>query len=86
MLVPPQVDANVIVADWPKASKKVYYPKAASNTQTVGAEIAYLMGTLNSEHGVSYDNMWCIGFSLGAHVCGHAGMKTGGKLGRATGR
>jgi len=78
-------DANVIAADWKKGSHKLYYPKAAANTLTVGADIAYLMNALVQDHGDDFNNMWCIGFSLGAHVCGHAGMGVNGQLKRVTG-
>jgi len=83
--LPKKFDANVILVDWYKGAQESYYPKSASNTQTVGAHVAAMMDGLNKDFGVDFDNMWCIGFSLGAHVCGHAGMRTGGKLARVTG-
>jgi len=78
-------DANIIVADWKWGSFKLIYPKAAANVQTTGHFMGYLMRGLVEKTGNSYDNMWCMGFSLGGHVCGFAGMATEGKLGRVTG-
>ena len=43
------------------------------------------MKKLVEEGGASYDKMWCVGHSLGSHVCGNAGRNTPTKIGRITG-
>ena len=80
-----QLDVNVVSADWKKGATKIYYPTAAATTQTVGAFFAHTMKGLVENFNATYDNMWCVGFSLGSHVCGHAGMETGGQIARITG-
>lgn len=78
-------DYNVIVISWKKAAGKVYYPEAASTTRVVGAMLATLMERLVTEAEVRWEDMWCVGHSLGSHVCGHAGMRTPEKIARITG-
>jgi len=65
-------NARVIKVDWKEGANSVYYPNSASNTRTVGAEIALITQRLSKD--VAYIEPWCIGFSLGAHVCGFAGQ------------
>jgi len=73
-------DLNVFIVDWD--SVDLWYPQSVADTRVVGADIAWLAGQLNSA-GQSTSNMWCIGHSLGGHVCGQAGKRR--KLGRITG-
>ena len=73
----------MIVLDWP--SRNPYYPKPATRTRSVGRLTAVMMKKLVDDGGASYDNIWCIGHSLGSHVCGHAGRSTPDKIGRITG-
>ena len=88
--------SKVISVDWSKLAKANFadidnfwppalYKKALVNTQIVGAEIASLMEALVIQQSAAYSNMWCIGHSLGAHICGFAGRRTNGSLGRITG-
>ena len=79
-----QDDLNVIVMDWP--SWRLYYPKSASETRTVGAMIAVVMKRMVEEGGAAYKDIWCVGHSLGAHICAFAGRGTDGKIGRITGK
>ena len=46
------------------------YPRAASNTREVGFQLAQLNTVLNPTYA------YCVGHSLGAHICGHAGKRT----------
>jgi len=78
-------DFNIIVIDWNDDADYYWYPKAASNTRTIGAEVAHVVNNIVAQTGVSFKDFWCIGFSLGAHVCGHMGMRTKQKFGRVTG-
>ena len=74
---------NVVVVDWP--SHRVNYFKSASETQTVGALTARVVDKLVGEKGSSPDDIWCVGHSLGAHVCGFTGRATTHNIGRVTG-
>jgi pancreatic triacylglycerol lipase len=76
-------DYNVIFVDWSKGNKLPYI-QATANTQVVGAEIARLVNTLITSHGISADNFHMIGYSLGSHIAGYAGSRISG-LGRITG-
>lgn len=68
-------DANVIITDWYHGAFKLWYPQAASNTRVVGKELAIINNNL-LKAGASPSQIWCIGHSLGAHLCGHAGRRT----------
>ena len=46
----------------------------------------YRFSETQSKGGASYGNMYCIGHSLGSHVCGHTGKRTDSKIGRITGK
>jgi len=80
-------DMNVVVIDWGVCAKLLNYLKAASNTRTVGAQTAQVIRNLLTVSGAQPSRMWCLGHSLGAHVCGHTGMHmpAGSELGRCTG-
>lgn len=67
-------DMNVVVIDWGVCARLLNYNKAASNTRTVGAQTAQVFTNLINSTGGSATRMWCMGHSLGAHVCGHTGM------------
>ena len=53
------------------------YYQAASNVRVAGFQVAELIRVLDSPRS------YCVGHSLGAHVCGHAGKRS--KLDRITG-
>ena len=79
----PQGDYNVIIVGWKLGAENLWYPQSASNTRTVGGEIALVVNnTINNGHS-SKSSMYCVGHSLGAHVCGHAGQQ--GQFGRISG-
>ncbi|KAL4219799.1 hypothetical protein ACF0H5_020211 [Mactra antiquata] len=65
-------DFNVIIVDWGHGSR-TDYQHAAANTFVVGAEIAYLLEFLHSDHGLQYSDVHIIGHSLGAQTAGHVG-------------
>jgi len=81
-------DINVVIVDWSKCANNSYnYLQSASDTQTVGAQTALVIQNLLTVPESDSSLMWCAGHSLGAHVCGHAGMRmpSGSELGQVTG-
>lgn len=80
-------DINAVIVDWGGGAQVLDYPQAASNTRTVGANTALVFQNLLTRSGSSSSRMWCVGHSLGSHMCGHTGMKmpSNQKLGRVTG-
>ena len=79
-----QFDYNVILATWSKGAIKVDYRQAASNTRVAGAEIALIAKHLVENGGANRSDLWCVGHSLGSHVCGHVGQNY--KFGKVTGK
>lgn len=72
---------DVITVDWSRGNR--LYPQSMANVRVVGA----LIGRLIRSMGIS-DKSYCVGFSLGAHVCGEAGSwlkERGSVLSRCTG-
>jgi len=64
---------TVIMVDWAKGAKSPEYVEAATNTQVVGRQVAFLVETLRTKRSVDPKNVHLIGFSLGAQVSGFAG-------------
>jgi len=81
-----QEDVNAVIVDWGGGAQLLNYYKAAMNTRSVGAYTAQVFQNL-VRAGSASSRLWCIGHSLGAHVCGHTGMSMPGNLplGRVTG-
>ncbi|XP_040847712.1 pancreatic triacylglycerol lipase-like isoform X2 [Ochotona curzoniae] len=77
-------NVNCICVDW-KGGSRTTYSQATQNVQVVGAEVAYLISTLQSALGYSPANIHIIGHSLGSHIAGEAGKRTNGAVGRITG-
>lgn len=75
-------DYNVITVDWALGAFNPIYPQAASQTRTVGAWIALVSNYTIRKGGSSRSKQYCVGHSLGAHVCGIAGQF--GQFGRIT--
>jgi pimeloyl-ACP methyl ester carboxylesterase len=75
-------DANVVIVDWGGGAELANYFQSASNTRSMGAYSALVFDNLVS-NGAS--STWCIGHSLGAHLCGHTGMRVTTPLERTTG-
>jgi pancreatic lipase-related protein 1 len=79
-----QGDYNVIIVGWGLGADDLLYPQSASNTRTVGTEIGLVAANIIASGISDMSRLYCVGHSLGAHVCGHAGMKT--KFGRISGK
>lgn len=79
-----QGDYNAIIVGWGRGADNLLYPQSASNTRTVGAEIGLVAANIIARGISDKYQLYCVGHSLGAHVCGHAGMKT--KFGRVSGK
>ena len=79
--VSPQGDHNVVTVHWDSA--QLFYPQSASDTRSVGAEVSLRVKLLVGTGGAERGDIWCVGHSLGAHVCGHAGKRI--PFGRITG-
>ncbi|XP_046510957.1 pancreatic triacylglycerol lipase [Equus quagga] len=75
---------NCICVDW-KSGSRTAYSQASQNVRIVGAEVAYLVGVLQSSFDYSPSNVHIIGHSLGSHAAGEAGRRTNGAVGRITG-
>lgn len=65
-------DQNVIVVDWSVGAGPPY-TQAVANIRLVGAQVAYLLYSLNKFADVPATDFHLIGHSIGAHLCGHAG-------------
>ena len=68
-------DVNVIVVDWGNGAALPNYVQAAANTQLVGKQIALLIKWIIFEKSLTAKDFHLIGFSLGAHIAGFAGME-----------
>ena len=75
----------MVIVDWSDAGTNLNYGRPASETRTVGAEVAYIMDNLVSRGGAAHSRIHCIGHSLGAHICGQAGMRSSGTTSKVTG-
>ncbi|XP_018015225.1 uncharacterized protein LOC108672111 [Hyalella azteca] len=69
------VDVNLICVDWENGATVPNYMRAASNTRLVGRQVGRMVESLMKATNTSLDKFHLIGFSLGAHVSGHAGKK-----------
>ncbi|CAD7079345.1 unnamed protein product [Hermetia illucens] len=65
-------DFNVVVVDWGAGAKNANYAIARNNVPTAATKVANFLNMLNS-HGTSFNNIYLVGHSLGAHVSGLAG-------------
>ena len=80
-------DYNVISVDWRRlANTAPFYNIAAANTKPVGYITADLISYIvNYFEEADIESFHPVGFSLGAHVAGHAGYHLDGRLSRITG-
>ncbi|XP_068220718.1 uncharacterized protein [Palaemon carinicauda] len=69
------MDVNIICVNWQKGAEVPNYVRAASNTRLVGRQVAVLIQQINDLLNTTLDDFHLIGFSLGAHVSGHAGAR-----------
>ncbi|KAJ7427138.1 Endothelial lipase [Willisornis vidua] len=72
-------DANVVVVDWLSLAHQLY-TDAVNNTQIVGKTIARLLDWLQENPLFQLENVHLIGYSLGAHVAGFAGLDPAGPM------
>ncbi|XP_055633799.1 lipase member H-like [Toxorhynchites rutilus septentrionalis] len=66
-------DYNIVVVDWSKCALNWNYISAASCVEIVGRTLARVLVDLETTRGMSLDNVYLIGHSLGAHIAGIAG-------------
>lgn len=65
---------NVILVNWIKGSSTFYYPLAAQcRTRIVGQYVSKFLKNLLHEHHLGSTSVFCVGHSLGAHICGFVG-------------
>ncbi|XP_034128125.1 phospholipase A1-like isoform X3 [Drosophila guanche] len=74
-----QGDYNVIVVDWARA-RSVDYATSVMAVAATGKKVAKMINFLRSNYGMSMDDLYVIGHSLGAHVAGYAGKNTDEKV------
>jgi hypothetical protein len=79
-----KIAANVVVGDWSQGAGLPNYYQCASNVRTMGAYTAIVMDHLVTNGALATD-IWLMGFSLGAHVVGVAGMDSVNNYNRVTG-
>ncbi|XP_065076755.1 uncharacterized protein LOC135700239 [Ochlerotatus camptorhynchus] len=77
-------DCIVLCMDWENGATLPNYVRAAANTRLVGRQLAYLLKGLEKHNKLNMSRVHLIGFSLGSHVAGFAGMELKG-LQRITG-
>ncbi|KAJ8666850.1 hypothetical protein QAD02_008512 [Eretmocerus hayati] len=71
-------DMNVVVVDWEKGSHTLNYASASLSTRIVGAQIAKLLGLIDTKVSESNEiilrrgKLHLIGHSLGSHISAHA--------------
>lgn len=75
---------NICLVDWSILASKIY-PEAAENSKLAGIKLAEFMKSLSRYPHFKIETMTCVGFSLGAHVCGVAGHKLMSKLNQIIG-
>jgi pimeloyl-ACP methyl ester carboxylesterase len=66
-------DFNVITVDWAVGANTINYIAARNRVGLVGEVISRLLDWLNGYVGLSMDQVYLIGHSLGAHCAGMAG-------------
>jgi len=80
-------DMNVFFVDWTKGASFPYM-QAVGDSRIVGAQVGHMIESLHNLTSLKIHQCHVIGFSLGAHVAGHAGAwlkNRGHVLGRITG-
>lgn len=62
------------------------YVTASAGIPAVGEAVGDFINWLNQDFGLPYDQVFLVGFSLGAHLVGYAGRATGGAVARVEGQ
>ncbi|XP_068237122.1 pancreatic triacylglycerol lipase-like [Palaemon carinicauda] len=79
-------DCNFISIEWHKIADNLDYLYVVRNLPTVGKHAAMFLDYLHAEAGLSLDNVYGTGHSLGAHLMGMMGSNVqNGPVGRITG-
>ncbi|EAT41287.1 AAEL007044-PA [Aedes aegypti] len=74
-------DFNVITVDWGAGAQNPNYLTARNHINAVGATVARFVDFLNQSGGMSFNNVYITGHSLGGHTAGIAGKRvTRGRL------
>jgi pancreatic lipase-related protein 1 len=79
--------SNVIIVDWNYGARAPFYSNATANTRMIGKQTCLLVKDILD---IYYDSNWkkahiyCVGHSLGAHVCGYASNDCNTKFDRIT--
>lgn len=68
----PNYDTNIIVVDW-SVTKPYNYTYAYRSVEVIGFYLAEVIYNMRNIYYLSYEVTQCVGFSLGAHICGCAG-------------
>ncbi|KAJ8277380.1 hypothetical protein GJAV_G00074540 [Gymnothorax javanicus] len=76
--------ANVIVVDWLERASQ-HYPTSAAYTKLAGRDVAKFVSWLEREMHYPWEKLHVLGYSLGAHVAGIAGLLTNNNINRITG-
>lgn len=61
------------MVDWSEGSRTINYAGAAGRVGAVGAVIASQIDFMQQNNQINFVDIHIIGFSLGAHIAGHAG-------------
>ncbi|XP_007430781.2 lipase member I isoform X1 [Python bivittatus] len=77
-------DFNIIIVDWNRGATTVNYFSAVNSAKNVVHNVKNLIDQM-LENGASFDSVYMIGVSLGAHIAGFVGKAYSGKIGRITG-
>ncbi|XP_035773086.1 pancreatic triacylglycerol lipase-like [Anopheles albimanus] len=73
-------DFNVITVDWGVGAINPNYITARNHVGAVGNTVSQLIDQLIAATGLNPDNVYIIGYSLGAHAAGSAGKAQNGRI------
>ena len=80
-------DMNVIIVDWGQGALPYHF--AFGNVRLIGKMITKLVELMNSQFGLSFSNVYLVGFSIGAQLVAHAGKylrRNNHTIGRISGK
>uniref|UniRef100_A0A453Z0M3 Lipase domain-containing protein n=1 Tax=Anopheles gambiae TaxID=7165 RepID=A0A453Z0M3_ANOGA len=70
-----RADINVIVVDWGGGAQNPNYVTSRNHINAVGAAVARFIDFLNQSGGMSFNNVYVTGHSLGGHTAGIVGKR-----------